>query len=265
VSDTERREEAGTPSIIENIRAGMVLQLKHDMDEEQVERFEMARTAQMEAGLRDIDEVDLLGPVQGPRIGIFSFNIRAGKRFLHHNYVVALLNDLFGIQARGGCSCAGPYGHSLLRIDNDMTQQHEAAVEHGHSAFRPGWARLGVNWFFSENDVDNIVCAVRFIARHGFELLPIYRLDLASGVWRATTKVDDAPPETLSMLWRQDSTLKAVDTPDFETCLAEAESIVRKARAIADVDAMKLSSEEEALRWFWLPHEASGDRVEDVA
>jgi selenocysteine lyase/cysteine desulfurase len=265
VSDAERREEAGTPSIIENIRAGMVLQLKHDMDEVKVEQLEMARTAQMEAGLLKINGVELLGPVHEPRIGIFSFNIRAGKRFLHHNYVVALLNDLFGIQARGGCSCAGPYGHSLLRIDNNLTRRHEAAVEHGHSAFRPGWARLGVNWFFSENDVDNIVRAVQFIAKRGFELLPLYRLDLKSGVWRATTKVDDAPPETLSMLWQKASAQKAMDTPDFETCLAEAERIVRKARVQANVEATELSSEEEALRWFWLPLEASGDRAEDVA
>jgi selenocysteine lyase/cysteine desulfurase len=265
VSDPERREEAGTPSIIENIRAGMVLKLKQDMDEERVEQLEMARTGRMEAGLRKISGVELLGPVHKPRIGIFSFNIRAGQRFLHHNYVVALLNDLFGIQARGGCSCAGPYGHSLLRIDDELTKRHEAVVEHGHSTFRPGWARLGVNWFFSEDDVDNIVCAVRFIAQHGFELLPFYRLDLASGVWRATAKVDDAPPETLSMLWRQDLAWKALDAPDFKICLAEAERIVRKARNLADVDPMELSPEEEALRWFWLPYEASGNRAEDVA
>ncbi|WP_375572585.1 aminotransferase class V-fold PLP-dependent enzyme [Seohaeicola saemankumensis] len=265
VSDPERREEAGTPSIIENIRAGMVLQLKHEMDEERVEKLEMARTGQMEIGLRKIGRVELLGPVHAPRIGIFSFNIRAGQRFLHHNYVVALLNDLFGIQARGGCSCAGPYGHSLLRIDTELTNRHEAAVEQGHSAFRPGWARLGVNWFFSEDDVDNIVSAVQFIAQHGFELLPLYRLDLASGVWRATAKVDDAPPETLSKLWCQDLAHKALDVPDFKTSLAEAERIVRKAGDLANVGLMELSPEEETLRWFWLPHEAGGNCSEDVA
>src|SRR5690606_15998339 len=109
VSDPERREEAGTPSIVENIRAGMVLQLKSDIGDAEVEAQEMRMAAHLDKALRAIPGVEVLGPAEMPRIGIFSFNIRVGGRLLHHNYVVALLNDLFGIQARGGCSCAGPY------------------------------------------------------------------------------------------------------------------------------------------------------------
>ncbi len=177
VTDAEHREEGGTPAIVDNIRAGMVLQLKRDMDEDAVEAREMVLARRLDAALRATAGVELLGPRNVERLGIFSFNIRVRGRLLHHNYVVALLNDLFGIQARGGCSCAGPYGHTLLCIDAETTARHEVAVHQGRSAFRPGWTRLGVNWFFDEADVDRIAAAIRFVAERGFDLLPYYRLD----------------------------------------------------------------------------------------
>jgi len=258
VTDPERREEAGTPSIIENIRAGMVLQLKRDMGEDAVERCELDMARRMETALRAIPGMELLGPEGVPRIGIFSFNIRFGEKLLHHNYVVALLNDLFGIQARGGCSCAGPYGHDLLGIDTATTERHERAVALGYSAFRPGWARLGVNWFFSETDVDRIAEALAFVARNGFDLLPLYRLDIASGVWRAESGVADAPPDSLSMLWAAGHRIAPDPAPDFEGCLVRAAALVEKARTLSPVGPAALRAEEEALRWFWLPYEAAG-------
>ena len=254
VTDPERREEAGTPSIVENIRAGMVLQLKRDMDEAEVERREMSMTERMNAALRAIPGVELLGPEDAPRIGIFSFNIRVQGKLLHHNYVVALLNDLFGIQARGGCSCAGPYGHELLHIDPATTERHEQAVSLGHSAFRPGWARLGVNWFFSEADVDRIAAAIGFVAEHGLDMLPHYRLDVCNGVWRAQRPVADTPPSSLSDLWNGygDATATA---PDFDTCMAEARALAAQAAPPVTDTPPALLADEEALRWFWLPHE----------
>ncbi len=255
VADCERREEAGTPAIVDNIRAGMVLQLKRDLGEEGIEARETALTARLEAALRAIPGVELLGPKGAPRLGIFSFNIRAGARLLHHNFVVALLNDLFGVQARGGCSCAGPYGHALLGIDEGDAERHERAVARGHSAFRPGWARLGVNWFFSEEDVDRIAAAVGFVAAHGAALLPLYRLDVEGGVWRALRNVDDAPPESLSALWLR-PLAGAAEAPDFDACLEAAAALVAEAAALPPAGPTPLPEEEEALRWFWLPHEA---------
>jgi len=253
VTNPERREEGGTPAIIENIRAGMVLQLKRDMDEDEVERREAVMTERMDQALRAIPGVELLGPQGAPKVGIFSFNLRVGARMLHHNYVVALLNDLFGIQARGGCSCAGPYGHSLLSIDRETTERHEKQVQLGYSAFRPGWARLGVNWFFEDGDVDRIAQAVAFIAKHGLDLLPLYRLDLAEGVWRAQRAVDDAPPRHLSDLWNL-PTDKAASAPDFDAAMAEANAVVRSVPGNAD--PLSMTAEQEALRWFWMPDEA---------
>ncbi len=258
VTHPERREEGGTPAIIENIRAGMVLQLKRDMDEAEVERREMALTQRMDRALRQVPGLELLGPKEAPKIGIFSFNLRCGARMLHHNYVVALLNDLFGIQARGGCSCAGPYGHSLLGIDAATTERHEAQVRLGHSAFRPGWARLGINWFFDESDVDRVAQAVDFIARHGVALLPLYRLDSEGGVWRARAGVEDAPPRRLSDLWGAQAGAgsgTAGAAPGFDEAMREAHALL--ARVPADAAPTPLSPEQENLRWFWLPQEAA--------
>src|SRR5690606_13673965 len=152
------------------------------------------------------------------RVGIFSFNVRAGERWLHHNYVVALLNDLFGIQSRSGCSCDGPYGHALLGIDEARAEAHERAVAHGFSAFRPRWARLGVNYFFAEETVDHIADAIGFVARRGAEFLPLYRLDAEAGVWRAIAAEPEGP-ETLRDLLAPPP--PSAQPPGFSECLAE--------------------------------------------
>ncbi|CUH64848.1 putative cysteine desulfurase [Thalassovita gelatinovora] len=255
VTDPEHREEGGTPAIVDNIRTGMVMQLKRDMDESRIEVREATLTRRMEEALRAIPGVELLGPRNVPRLGIFSFNIRVGEKLLHHSYVVALLNDLFGIQARGGCSCAGPYGHALLDIDTVTSGQHEQAVHQGNSVFRPGWVRLGVNWFFEDEDIDRMVAAIQFIADHGMEMLPHYRLDAAAGNWNATTVFDDPLPATLSELWTGASRFETV-TPDFQTCLSEAGVLAHAAKDLPTPETVVFTSNEDALRWFWLPHEA---------
>lgn len=264
ISDPEHREEGGTPAIVDNIRAGMVMQLKRDMDETRVEARETVLTRRMEDALRAIPGMELLGPSNVPRLGIFSFNLRVKGRLLHHNYVVALLNDLFGIQARGGCSCAGPYGHALLDIDQTTSARHEAAVQHGHSIFRPGWARFGINWFFDEEDVDKIAAAIRFVAEHGLDMLAYYRLDAVEGIWRATPAFEDTCPAALSALW-QGQRASAELVPDFQTCLIEARRLAEEAREQPCAHGPELSSEEEALRWFWLPHEVTDMKTKGAA
>lgn len=263
VTDPERREEAGTPAIVGNIRAGMVLQLKRDMDEAEVERREQAMTARLDDALRALPQIEVLGPRDADRIGIFSFNIRARGRLLHHNYVVALLNDLFGIQARGGCSCAGPYGHSLLGIDAATSARHQDAVDRGLSAFRPGWARLGVTWFSRDEDVDRIAAALRFIAARGLDLLPLYRLDAGAGVWRTQHGCGDRAPACLSDLW----TLPARDAgaaPSFDACLEAARALADQARCLPRPDPVALSPGDEALRWFWMPHDCAPVALADA-
>ena len=108
---------------------------------------------------------------------------RPGGRYLHHNLVVAILNDLFGIQSRGGCSCAGPYGHRLLGIDLERSHEFEREISHGCEGIKPGWVRVNFNYFVSEAVFEYIVSAVVLVADHGWRLMPQYRFDPATGRW----------------------------------------------------------------------------------
>ena len=109
---------------------------------------------------------------------------RPGGKYLHHNFVVTLLNDVFGIQSRGGCSCAGPYGHRLLGIDIERSHRFEREILDGCEGIKPGWVRVSFNYFISDAVFRYIVDAVLFVATHGWALLPEYRFDLYNGLWR---------------------------------------------------------------------------------
>src|ERR1035437_664034 len=114
LNDPIQREEGGTPDILGSIRAGLVFQLRQAVGVSQIEKIEedLIRTAL--AAFCSNPNIYVLGNVDAKRMSIVSIRICHGDFWLHHNFVVSLLNDLFGIQARGGCSCAGPYGHRLL-------------------------------------------------------------------------------------------------------------------------------------------------------
>ncbi|WDR04537.1 aminotransferase class V-fold PLP-dependent enzyme [Devosia rhodophyticola] len=143
LDNIEAREEAGTPGIIGDIRAGLVLQLKADMGIDAIEAAEAQAVARTVRLFEATPGLHLLGPSSADRLAIFSFNIASGGQVLHHGLVVTLLNDIFGIQARGGCSCAGPYGHDLLGIGAEVSAQYRALVLEGFEVMKPGWVRLG--------------------------------------------------------------------------------------------------------------------------
>jgi hypothetical protein len=234
----------------------MVFELKSRIGAAAIEARETALMTRLEAAWGDVSGIERLGPCDVPRLAIYAFNVRHGERLLHHNFVVALLNDLFGIQARGGCSCAGPYGHDLLGIDDARSRQHEKLVARGLAVFRPGWARLGLNYFFSDETVDYIAAAVGFIARRGIEFLPLYRLDAAAGTWRVPA-TSDAPAQPRSL----EALLDQVAVPcsaGFSQCLDEAEQIADSIDGSAEV--VRFDDDAEALRWFWMPHEVGGAR-----
>ena len=178
------REEGGTPAIIESIRAGLVFALKQAVGtdliaarEEQLWRHVLHRWAASPG-------IEVLGSHQAARLAVISFRIRHGARYLHHNFVVALLNDLFGIQARGGCSCAGPYGHRLLAIGPARSHALREEIGHGCDGVKPGWTRVNLNYFISGATAGYIAAAVELIAADGYRLLPDYRFDPRTGLWR---------------------------------------------------------------------------------
>ncbi|MCB0908951.1 MAG: aminotransferase class V-fold PLP-dependent enzyme, partial [Nocardioidaceae bacterium] len=143
LTDVEHREEAGTPAIVESIRAGLVFGLKQAVGSAVIERLEADMVRRALTAWADHPAIEILGNPDTERLSIVSFVIRRpGGNFLHHNFVVALLNDLFGIQSRGGCSCAGPYGHRLLGIDLATSHEFEREISAGCEGIKPGWVRV---------------------------------------------------------------------------------------------------------------------------
>ena len=182
--DPVAREEAGTPAIVESVRAGLVVALKEAVGPEGILGLERRcwRRA-LERWSRN-PHLEILGnPGARPAADRLGPDPPRG-RVLHHEFVVAVLNDLFGIQARGGCSCAGPYGHRLLCITPPRSAALRAQVARGYLGIKPGWTRITFTYFMSEAVVDFLIEAVDLVATYGHRLLGDYRFDPRSGHWR---------------------------------------------------------------------------------
>jgi len=118
---------------------------------------------------------------------ILSFNIRSGNSWLHPRFVVSLLNDLFGIHARAGCSCAGPYGHRLLHIGDEVSERYHKAIISGNLGIKPGWARASFHHLMDQDEMDFICEAIRFISEYGKYFLPLYSFKMHAGSWKHRT------------------------------------------------------------------------------
>lgn len=164
VLNPEAREEGGTPDILGSIRAGLVFQLKEAVGENTIEDREYEISRKIMSRLVLHPNIALLGNGGACRLPIFSFLIRCGNRFFHHSYMAALLNDLFGIECRGGCACAGPYAFNLLNIEYDLAKSFQEALTDGYDLFRPGFVRINFNYFASDETIDYILDAIDFVA-----------------------------------------------------------------------------------------------------
>src|SRR5713101_548643 len=193
LADIEHREEGGTPAIVDSIRAGLVFQLKEEVGASEIRRREESLIRRAIERWRRLPNIEILGNPDLDRLSIVSFVVRHEGRYLHHNYVVALLNDVFGIQSRGGCSCAGPYGHRLLGIDLETSHEFERETRLGCEGIKPGWVRVNFNYFISEAVFAYIVRAVAMVARDGWRLLPWYRFEPATGMWRHAAGSPEPP------------------------------------------------------------------------
>jgi selenocysteine lyase/cysteine desulfurase len=184
VLDPVTREEGGTPAIIESIRAGLVFQLKEAVGADAIREREVDFIQRAIASWSTNPNIAILGNKDSWRLSIVSFIIRHGDAYLHHNFTVALLNDLFGIQSRGGCGCAGPYGHRLLGIDIETSKEFEREIVRGCEGIKPGWVRVNFNYFLSETQFSFILDAIHLIANEGWKLLPHYTFNPDTGEWR---------------------------------------------------------------------------------
>jgi selenocysteine lyase/cysteine desulfurase len=251
LDDPVAREEGGTPGIVESVRAGLVVALKETVGTDLIREREQRFLRRALARWRRNPNLELLGNLEVPRLPIVSFRIRHGARHLHHELVVALLNDLFGIQARGGCSCAGPYGHRLLGIDPDRSRAISHLAGRGWTGIKPGWVRLSFNYFIDDQVADFLVEAVDLLATSGHRLLGRYRFDPRSGRWRHR----DAPPDPVLSLpdLLDGRPAPAVAAGDLAGHLERARVLLAAEPVAPEAGPSWLPPELERLRDFHLP------------
>ena len=194
------REEGGTPAIVESIRAGLVFQLKNSIGVENIITRERQINQKSIEFLRKIPNLFILGSLSIERLGIFSFLIQNQETglYLHSNFVCSLFNDLFGIQCRSGCACAGPYAQYLLGISFELSKSYEEVLVQDDrmnqlrlnfetsksEILRPGFTRLNIQFFLSDDKIDFILNAIQFICENGWKFLPWYIFNLETGEWR---------------------------------------------------------------------------------
>ncbi|XP_065058950.1 probable cysteine desulfurase isoform X2 [Rhopilema esculentum] len=308
----ETREEGGTPSIIESIRAGMVFQLKEALKAEEIMKREHKLVTDAYAFWKDIPNIVILGNKEAVRLPIFSivFYHKESGMMLHHNFVCAILNDVFGIQARGGCACAGPYAENLLGMDEDVALRYSNILvkekttvdelidleescevsndgkcssgdsESPSEILKPGFARLNLPFFLSDDGVRYVLAAVKMVAEKGWKFLLQYNYNKATGEWRHRNdqvmkhrktmgqikytkngmtypKDKVSKSKVLSYKQRLKNAKRIFMEAGFEKHLKDYEKQVA-ARDRNDENISSLfDEEEEKLRWFLLPSEAA--------
>jgi selenocysteine lyase/cysteine desulfurase len=263
VLDPVTREEGGTPAIIESIRAGLVFQLKEAVGADAIREREVDFIQRAIASWSTNPNIAILGNKDSWRLSIVSFIIRHGDAYLHHNFTVALLNDLFGIQSRGGCGCAGPFGHRLLGIDIETSKEFEREIVRGCEGIKPGWVRVNFNYFLSETQFQFIIDAIHLIANDGWRLLPHYNFDPDTGEWRhrhyssvPVMKLGEISYRTGKMEYRsRQSTEPEWALPGY---IDEAKRIIAAAAEeyrTMTIEERPRTQDFEELRWFPLPSE----------
>jgi selenocysteine lyase/cysteine desulfurase len=263
LADPAHREEGGTPAIIEAVRAGLVFRLKEAVGAATIRAREERLLARAVEAWRQEPTIEILGNLEAPRLSIVSFVVRSPSgSYLHHNFVVAVLNDLFGIQSRGGCSCAGPYGHRLLGIDIERSHEFEREITGGCEGIKPGWVRVNFNYFLSDTVADYIIEAVRMVARDGWRLLGDYVFDPVSGRWRHRDGVVEPAVRLGDVRFDPDGTISMPHTDAtageemLVAHLRDGARILAAATPPGDGHDGHVSADFEHLRWFDLPEGA---------
>jgi selenocysteine lyase/cysteine desulfurase len=256
------REEGGTPDIVGAIRAGLVFRLKDTVGAALIHEREQALLGRAIERWNQNPNIQILGNVGAERLSIVSFMTRHGDKYLHHNFVVSLLSDLFGIQARGGCSCAGPYGHRLLGIDIVQSKEYQSEILRGCEGIKPGWTRINFNYFVSEATFSFILEAVDFVAREGWKFLALYRFSPDTGLWRHKDWEHRANMRLRDVEFRADGV--AFPHSHVKTDESALAGYIESAHKLAEklpttttdcCEALDVGIHFESLRWFPLPNE----------
>ena len=260
VEHHERREEGGTPAIVESIRAGLVFKLKREVGVGEIERLEGSFIQRAMQRFEACPNLEIVGSPFAPRLAIMALRFKHGNKDLHYGFVVSLLNDLFGIQVRGGCSCAGPYGHSLLGMDMPYSHAIESEIKQGNMLLRPGWVRLNFNYFIDETEFEYLLRAVELVAKLGWRMLPFYQVDPKSGVWRFQGQENKMAIGLDTFQFIDDCqkpNRSRGEKVSLDGICTLAEQVLQTANRQTQMPPLILSSQSETLRWFVLPQEVT--------
>jgi selenocysteine lyase/cysteine desulfurase len=165
IADIEVKEDGGTPGFLQGIRAALAIKLKEQMGTNMMRLREKELLDIALPMLKKINGLHILADNINDRLGVISFYIENN----HHNLVTKILNDRFGIQVRGGCSCAGTYGHFLLHVDLKLSKEITDRIDKGDLSLKPGWVRLSLHPTMTDEELLYIIDAINQLASHSAE------------------------------------------------------------------------------------------------
>ena len=162
IDDIETREDGGTPGFLQAIRTALSIRLKEKMGIDNILKREHELLEIVFEKLTHIPNLKILAPNTTDRLAVISFYIDD----LHFNLGVKLLNDRFGIQTRGGCSCAGTYGHYLLHVDQETSNRVTCEIDHGDLTHKPGWIRMSIHPTTTNEEIEYVCDSIKQLAEN---------------------------------------------------------------------------------------------------
>lgn len=290
LKEVEHREEGGTADAVGAVRLAMAVKMKRAVGEDTISKLETSISSLALEKFKSMENLVLLGPLTFySRLPVFSFLVRdpESKLFFHHNYISVLLNDLFGIQTRAGCMCAGPYAQKLLGIDEELSRRFVTALqespdldrthlrrqaEYSQQEFlRPGFTRISFPYFFTLQQVEHILSAIHFVSEHAADFFHLYQVNCETGEWHHQSQRVFHGRRWIGHVQFTSSGLKSKamgtpDAPDMEKCLGLAKDLAEEtsqSMVLSRIPDGRLAVNKEfhELRWFVLPIEIAECRA----
>ena len=269
--DIELREESGTPDIIGSVRIGLSLILRERIEHMFILKKDEEINQKIYKKLKNLKNLHFLSDFdhKTPHIPIYSFLISFKGKFFHHNYISALLNDIFGIQSRPGCSCASTYGQSILGIKEEDLKNLEQITCTGKEIFRPGYTRINFPYFYPDYVIDYILDAIIYITNNAYKFLPLYAFKIESG--RFYHRNEDTKKKWLNdILFSNESKIiipdfiseedkKFINKERLDEMVKQANelvedknisSLIKNVIGKSRINLKQLFEEEEKYRWF---------------
>lgn len=266
VNNVEEREKAGTPGIMQIIKAALAIQLKDEVGIDNIVEREHYFTKKVLERFKSNPKIEILGPIDADnRISIVSLLIKHNDKYLNPRFIAKLINDLFGIQGRAGCACAGPYGHKLLQIDDVTSSIFRDKINNGFNSLKPGWIRFNFHYSMSEEDVDFICDAIEYISNYGHLFLNEYVVDVKSGEWfHKNYKYNNelvnefGAKESFNFINKDVFTTNNIDRSElYSSYLEEAYKLTNKFEKMDDNILKTLNNNNSRLDWFYFANAAN--------